>query len=186
MKVKLKHQEARVMDYLENHPTISSAVAQEVCGSPDYKQSANLLLRMEKNKLLKKVSRGIYTIGIKRIGTQKELKFKLAQTKPKEEKPFNFVVEDNWKQKKVFYIDDFTNALIEAVKQLNKGQSIQVPVAEIKKRYDWNTERFYLNQIKYRLAKRLSKNFMGNLKFFNERDANGNIYAIRIVYYYGV
>jgi hypothetical protein len=185
-KVRLTHQQARVIDYLQVHPTISSDKAQAICGSGTYKQSANLLLRMEKEKLLKKISRGLYELGTKQVGAQKEFKFKIKNVEPKKQEEFTFKVDDNWKPKKITLTDKYTMALVDAVKGLAKGQSIQLSVAELKKQLNTDATSSLVNSIRHRLKKHISPHYFGNYRIFVEKDNDQKMFAIRIMYYYGV
>ncbi len=183
---KLSHQEARVVDYLQVNQVITTANAQEISGSVNYKQSANLLLRMEKEKLLKKVSRGVYALGIKRVGTQKELKFKIKTEAPKPDESFTFKVENGWKPSKITLNDKFTHALVDAVKGLQKGQSIQLPVDMLRRELNTDDIKSMPQALRSRMKKHISPNYFGNFRVFTEKEKDGSVFAFRIMYYYGV
>lgn len=182
---KLSHQEARVIDYLQVNQTITSANAQKITGSVNYKQSANLLLRMEREKLLKKISRGVYAIGIKKVGTQKELKFRVKTEIPKANESFNFTIENDWKPSKITLNDKFTHALVDAVKGLQKGQSIQLPVDMLRRELNTDDIKSMPQALRSRMKKHISPNYFGNYRVFTEKNKDNSVFAFRIMYYYG-
>lgn len=183
---KLSHQEARILEYLQKNHTITSAKAEDVSGSVNYKQSANLLIKMEKNKILKKVERGVYSLGIKHNGTQKEIKFKIKTEQPVKEEKFTFKVDNTWKPYKITLTEQFTKDLIEAIKVLEKGQSIQIPITVIKNNLMITDIVSMASAIRTRIKKYISPSYVGRYRVFNEKDTEGSTFAIRVMYYYGV
>jgi hypothetical protein len=185
MSRKLNHQEARIIEHLQKNKTITSTESEFVCGGT-YKQSANLLLRLEKEKILKKLSRGVYTLGVTTTGAQKEIKFRTQKPIVKEQEAFMFLKEDNWEPKKAFVIEPIMECFIEAVKNLNKSQSVQILVTDIKKHCNWGEKTSnYIGHVRFRCKKRLAQNYIAKLKFFVEKDELGAVFAIRVMNYYG-
>lgn len=190
LKTRQTHYQSRIIDYLTTHETIESSYAPKVAGG-SYKQVANLLLRMEKEKLLEKVSRGVYKLGITRSGFQKEIFYK--NTTPKkaekeqgktgftpEEYNLGFKVDNNWRPTRTHYFDEeFFGLISKQITLLTKHQSIAIPIQQLIMKYNWKDVNCAHN-LRHNIEKLLSKEQSSCVKFYTEKDNSSNLTHVRI------
>lgn len=189
LKTRQTHFQSRIIDYLTTHETIESNYAPKVAGG-SYKQVANLLLRMEKEKLLEKVSRGVYKLGITRSGFQKEIFYKNNTPKVEkelgiagftpEEYNLGFKIDNDWRPTRTHYIgDDFLLLIAKQITLIKKHQSIAIPIQQLITKYGWKSENTAHN-LKHNLVKILTQEVINSVKFYMEKDNSKNLTHVRI------
>lgn len=182
VKIKLQHYEQRIINYLYANKVITSYESPEITKGT-YKQAANVLLRMEKKGVIKKVERGVYTLGVTKGGLQKEIFYKekqeLNQYPTDYTEQNGFTIDNNWVAPKLHKTDEkFLKELATTIKGLVSGQSIPIPFKVIKEKISVSTNPN--SALRYSLNSILPANIMGSIVIYTIKDENGKLNMVRV------